>query len=127
MLAKKLSMTLKLDGVPQYFCTRYCPPMGNPTPDIGKSILAEKGEIRSCSKAGAEFLDVDKEVTRSSAKKQCSRKWHSKPLKQSYKKYNCDFSETESSNITKFKDQNFEPIEVFKDCFSEDIMNYICR
>ena len=27
MLAKKLSMTLKLDGVPRYFCTRYCPPM----------------------------------------------------------------------------------------------------
>ena len=98
--------------------------VGNPTPDIGKSILEEKGEIRSCSKVGVEFLDVDKEVTRSSAKKQCSRKWHNKPLKQSYIKYNCDFSETESSNITKFKDQNFEPIEVFKDCFSEDIMNY---
>ena len=48
-------------------------------------------------------------------------------MKQSYEKYNCDFNETESSIITKFKDQNFEPIDVFKDCFSEDIMNYICR
>ena len=90
--------------------------------DIGKGILVEKGEIRVCSKA-----------TQSSAKKQCSRakkcshKWHYKPLKQSYEKYNCDFSETESSIITKFKDQNFEPIDVFKNCFSEDIMNSICR
>ena len=41
--------------------------------DIGKGILAEKGEIRSCSKAGVEVLDVDKEVTQSSAKKQCAR------------------------------------------------------
>ena len=101
--------------------------------DIGKGILAEKGEIRACSKAGVEVLDVDKEVTQSSAKKQCSRakkcsrKWHNKPLKQSYKKYNCDFSETESSIITKFKDQNFKPIDVFKDCFSKDIINSICR
>ena len=28
MLAKKLSMTLNLDGVPRYFCIRYCPPLG---------------------------------------------------------------------------------------------------
>ena len=48
-------------------------------------------------------------------------------MKQSYEKYNCDFSETESLIITKFKDQNFEPIDVFKDCFSEVIMNFICR
>ena len=101
--------------------------------DIGKGILAEKGEIRACIKAGVEVLDVDKEVTQSSANKQCSRakkcsrKWHNKPLKQPYEKYNCDFRETESSIITKFKDQNFEPIDVFKDCFSEDIMNYIYR
>ena len=101
--------------------------------DIGKDILAEKGEIRACSKAGVVVLDVDKEVTQSSAKKQCSRakkcsrKWHNKTLKQSYEKYNCDFSETESSIITKFKDQNFEPIDVFKNCFSEDIMHSICR
>ena len=95
--------------------------------DIGKSILAEKGEIRAFSIAGVEILDVDKEVIQSSAGKKCSRKWHNKPLKQSYEKYNCDFSETESSIITKFKDQNFEPIDVFKDCFFEDIMNYICR
>ena len=53
--------------------------------------------------------------------------WLNKPLKQSYEKYNCDFSETKSSIITKFKDQNFNPSDVFKDCFSEDIMNYICR
>ena len=101
--------------------------------DIGKGILAEKGEIRACIKTGVEVLNVDKEVTQSSAKKQCSRakkcssKWYSKPLKQSYEKCNCDFSETESLIITKFKDQNFEPIDVFKDCFSEDIINSICR
>ena len=101
--------------------------------DICKDILAEKGEIRACSKAGVEVLDVARKVTQSSAKKQCSRakkcsrKWHNKPLKQSYKKYNCNFSETKSSIITKFEDQNFKPIDVFKDCFSEDIMNYICR
>ena len=101
--------------------------------DIGKGILAEKSEIRACSKAGIEVLDVDKEVTQSSAKKQCSRakkcsrKWHNKPLKQSYEKYNCDFSETESSIVTKFKDQNFKPIDVFKYCFSENIINSICK
>ena len=90
--------------------------------DISIGILAEKGEIRACRKAGVEVLDVDKEVTQSSAKKQCSRakkcsrKWHNKLLEQSYEMYNCDFSETESSIITKFKEQNFKPIDVFKDC-----------
>ena len=48
-------------------------------------------------------------------------------MKQSYDKYTCDFRETESLITTKFKDQNFEPIDVFKDCFSEDMINYICR
>ena len=75
--------------------------------DIGKGILAEKNEIRAFSKAGVEIPDVDKEVTQSCAKKQCSRakkcscKWHNKTLKQSYEKYNCDFSETESLIKTK--------------------------
>ena len=32
--------------------------------NIGKDILAEKGEIRACSKAVIEVLDVDKEVTK---------------------------------------------------------------
>ena len=30
--------------------------------NIGKGILAEKGEIRACSKAVVEVLDLDKEV-----------------------------------------------------------------
>ena len=31
--------------------------------DISKGILAEKGEIKACSKAVVEVLDVDKKVT----------------------------------------------------------------
>ncbi|CAI9732811.1 Hypothetical predicted protein [Octopus vulgaris] len=100
--------------------------------DIGRGILAEKGEIRAYCKAGVEVLDVEKEVTPSSSKKRYSRakeslcKWNNKPLKQSSAKYNCDSSVTEPSITTKFRDK-FEPTDVFKECFSKDIMNRICK
>ena len=103
--------------------------------DIGRGVLSQRGEVRIVSRGEKKDLNVESitsdEPTTSNKKQRKTqkktRKWKSKKLESSRVDSSCDDNSEVPAIVKTILDQNLKPVDLFKLCFDDEIMNHICN
>ena len=103
--------------------------------DIGRGVLSQRGEVRIVSRGEKKDLNVESitsdepttsnKTQRKTQKK--TRKWKSKKLESSRVDSSCDDNSEVPAIVKTILDQNLKPVDLFKLCFDDEIMNHICN
>ena len=103
--------------------------------DIGRGVLSQRAEVRIVSRSEKKDLNVESitsdEPTTSNKKQRKTqkktRKWKSKKLESSRVDSLCDDNSEVPAIVKTILDQNLKPVDLFKLCFDDEIMNHICN
>ena len=103
--------------------------------DIGRGILSQSAEIRIINKDGKRDLDIESETRedlpcsskKRNKKPKTVRKWLPKQLKNTASSYKFEDNNEAPAVVDTIKKEGMNPVDLFKLCFDDEIMNYICH